>query len=44
MIFKCPRCGTEYFQPLEACDWCPGVEPIEKPREPIAEEDQTVGA
>lgn len=41
MIFKCPRCGTEYFQPLESCDWCE-VKPIQQPREPIVEEDQAI--
>jgi hypothetical protein len=26
--YECPRCRTVYFQPLESCDWCPGVAPV----------------
>lgn len=40
MIYKCPCCGTEYFQFLSECDWCPSVKPVLQPREPIVEEEQ----
>ena len=24
----CPRCGTEYLEQVDECDWCPGIEPM----------------
>jgi hypothetical protein len=26
--YECPRCRTVYFEPLDTCDWCPGIKPI----------------
>jgi hypothetical protein len=23
--YQCPKCGTEYFEELNECNWCPGV-------------------
>lgn len=44
MIFKCPKCGTEYFLQLLECDWCPETQPIQLPEEGYIEEDQAVAA
>lgn len=27
--WKCPRCGTQFLEPVKECDWCPGIRPEE---------------
>ena len=26
-MYKCKKCGTEYFESIPECDWCPGEVP-----------------
>lgn len=35
--WKCECCGTEYFEPLAECDWCPEVKP--QPLASLTEEE-----
>lgn len=38
--YQCPRCGTEYFEPLESCDWCPECKPVPVQCEPEQQQEQ----
>lgn len=35
---QCTRCGTEYFEPVEECDWCMDVK-LENTPHPRSQEE-----
>lgn len=37
----CPKCGTEYHEPVTECDWCPGKVP--QPRTPPEPQPKETG-